>query len=78
MDWKQSFDEAEYGNCGGRNGRPSERDGLEMVIRDCGGDKAQDSIMVSGCCGVKAMAVGAKKVKQWERPWCWTDASFFH
>lgn len=49
-----------------------------MVIRDCGGDKAQDSVMVSGCCGVKAMAVGAKKVKQWERPWCWTDASFFH
>lgn len=78
MDWKYSFDEPEYGNCCGRNGRTSELAGMEMVVKDCGGDKAQDSVMVSSCCGLKALAVGAKEVKEWERPGCWTNASFFH
>lgn len=64
-------------NCA-RSGGASELDGLEMVARDCGSDQAQDLIMVSGCCRVKVMAVHAKEVKEWEKSWCWTDASFFY
>lgn len=35
-------------NCCGTNSRVSEPDGSEMVVRDCGDDKAQDAIMGVG------------------------------
>ena len=54
-------------NCGG-NGSARELGGLEMVVRDCGDDS---TVGVGGWCRVRAAAVGAKEVKEWQRPGCW-------